>query len=232
MVGPGKQTRLLALTSYVFSVRPPSVPTALSLCLALIGAAVSRAQFVTPTSYDYGSTPPSTTGPSGPTNIYPDAGHELTDGVLGLSFNHYANELEADVWTGWANVAPTISFQFTTMQTFSRVEIGTNRMDGNGIPALASVTIAGSPFTTGVALPDVTRDWLAFDGSFSTSLVGGVPTLTLSLTSTAPAQWIMLDEVRFTSAIPEPAESVLLIALLGATALIVRRRKFPPSNFA
>lgn len=195
---------------------------ALLVVLALGVASAARAQFVVPSSYSYGVAP-STTGPSGPTNIYPDSGGELTDGLLGQSWSHYANELEAVVWTGWANVTPSISFRFPSSQTFSRIEIGTVRENGAAIGALTSVTIAGTTFTSGVALTDGTRDWLVFDQSFSATLVGLDPTLTISLTTTMPSQWIMIDEVRFT-AIPEPAESALLVSLLTISAPVVTKK--------
>ena len=210
-------------------MRPPILPAALLLVLAVVGMPASRAQFVVPTSYSYGGVPPSTTGPSGPTNIYPDSGGELTNGITGVSFNNYANEIAAAVWVGWANVTPTVSFQFATMQTFSRIEVGTARWDFSGIGALTSVTLEGTTFTSGVAIADNSRGWLVFDQSFSTTLLGGIPTLTLSLTTTSPSQWIMLDEVRFT-AIPEPAETAALFSLAAVSALIMRRRKLRPTS--
>ena len=87
------------------------------------------------------------------------------------------------------------------------------------------MTLAGSAFTTGIAIADGTRNWLVFDQNFSTTLVGGIPTLTISLTTTLPSQWIMLDEVRFT-AIPEPAHAGLLISVLAVgTLFFIRRTK-------
>ena len=140
-----------------------------------------------------------------------------------MSFDHYVTELDAAAWTGWANATPSISFQFSTSQTFSRIEIGTVRADGQGINALTSVTIAGVTFSSGVVITDGTRDWLIFDQSFSTSLVGLDPTLTISLTTSPVTHWIMLDEVRFT-AISEPAEFTLLVSLLAVGGLVTIRQ--------
>lgn len=226
-----KHPRQIKADRHFPRVRPPILPAALLVLLAFAGATGARAQFVVPTGYSYGAVPPSTSGPNGASNIYPDSGGELTNGVTGISFSNYTDEIAAAVWTGWANVSPTISFQFATMQTFSRIEVGAARLDSSGIGALTSVTLAGTTFTSGIVITDDGREWLVFDQSFSTTLVGGIPTLTLTLTTTSPSQWIMLDEVRFT-AIPEPAETVALLSLAAASVLIVRRRKSRPTSLA
>ncbi len=195
----------------------------LPLLLLFCGTtAVSRAQFVTPTSYTFNQAPTADGDFS-----YPDSGEELIDGATGVSFDHYADPSEAGVWTGWFRSTPSINFQFSSPQTFSRIEIGTTRKDSSGIGVLSGVDLNGTSFTTGISLADNTRDWLTFDGAFSTTDVGGVDTFTLSLTTAS--DWIMLDEVRFT-AIPEPAEISLLCSLVAAGVFVGWRKRNPAAS--
>lgn len=198
-------------------MRPPLLPAAFLLTLALASVTAARAQFVTPTGYTFTPAPNANGG-----FTYPDSGGRLTDGATGLTFNNYTVPADAPVWVGWFNVSPTISFQFATAQTFSRIEIGTTRSDAAGIFVLTGATVAGSTFTSGITLSDLTRDWLVFDQNFSTTDVGGIPTITISLTS--GSQWIMLDEVRF-SAIPEPADTAIVISLVALGALVLARQR-------
>lgn len=202
-------------------MRNPFVPLAALLAVGFVATSDARAQFVTPTGYSF-SIAPNSNG-----NYYPDSGGELTDGVLGLSFSHYANEFAATAWTGWVNTAgPTISFQFSSAQSFSRIEIGTTRHDGASVGLPATVTITGTAynFSSGTLAND-TRDWLVFDGTFGTSFVNDIPTLSIAF-GASYLQWLMVDEVRFT-AVPEPGASAAIIgAALACVAVVMRRRRF------
>lgn len=195
----------------------PTIPHALVLlALAFVGVSSSRAQFVSPTSYSFSVQPNNVSG-----NYYPDSGNELKDGALGTTWSSVGNY---DVWTGWHNTgpAPSLTFQFATAQTFTRIELGAISYSAAAIGLPRSVAIGGGGATNlaGNELTDDTRGWLVFDGSFSTALNG---TLTIDL-GTSYSQWIMLDEVRFTSAIPEPAESALLVSLLAVGAFVAARK--------
>jgi hypothetical protein len=183
------------------------------LALAGLGT-VGRAQVIVPVGYSYSLAPSS---------AYPDGGGELTDDVLGLSFSHYSEAAEAVAWSGWRFTGPSIDFQFGAPQTFSRIEIGTARHDAAGVALPFSVTAAGTLFNfSNSDLGNDVRDWLVIDGTFATTLVGGVPTLTVGF-GNPQAEWLMLDEVRFT-AIPEPTGAAA-VAAAAAVLFALRRRR-------
>ncbi len=199
-------------------MRPTIFSAAVFLALAFAVGSTARAQWVVPTSYSY-SVAPNSNG-----NYYPDSsGSELIDSTLGLSFGNYSTESQAGAWTGWVNgTVPTISFQFDSAQTFSRIEIGTTRHDGAAVGLPSTITISGTTFNfTSGAMADDTRDWLVLEGTFFTT--GGGNVLAVAFGSSY-SSWLMLDEVRFT-AIPEPANVAALLgaALAGAT-IVIRRR--------
>lgn len=188
----------------------------------LFSSVALPAQTILPTGYTF------TVSPSAP---YPDSGNELTDANPGLSFSHYNDAPDAIPWVGWQNAAPTVAFQFSADQTFSRIEIGTTRHNGASVGLPTSVTTTSLTFNFGADdFADNFRGWLVLDGAFSTTLVGGIPTLTMDFGG-AHAQWLMLDEIRFT-AVPEPAHfaSVLSAILLGGAVALRRHRAKPPTT--
>ena len=193
------------------------------LTLALTGGSIARAQFVVPTSYTFSIAPNSNA------NSYPDTGGgELIDTTLGLSFGNYTSDSQAGAWTGWVNTVPTVSFQFGSAQTFSRIEVGTTRHDAAAVGLPSTITISGTTFNfTSGSMANDTRNWLVLDGTFSTTT--GSNLLAIAFGSST-SQWLMLDEVRFT-AIPEPAAAAALIGamLVGVTIVTRRRSRIAPS---
>jgi hypothetical protein len=174
----------------------------------------ARAQLVMPTSYAYATAP---------NPLYPDSGGELTDGIPGLSFSNYSAPPQAGPWTGWSNSTTAIEFRFSSAQVFSQIEVGTTRHDGASVGVPGDIVVAGTTFSfTNGNMVNNTRGWLALPGPFTTTLVGGVDTLTLNF-GLANSQWLMLDEVQFT-AIPEPVHGILFAALVAGTWTLRRRQ--------
>jgi hypothetical protein len=182
--------------------------------LALSLNAIVSAQFVQPLSYSalVGAHP-----------VYPDSGDvELTDGVTGLDFSAYSNASEAYDWSGWRYSGPaTVTFQFGSAMSFSRIEVGVDRHSGAGNELVDSITVSGNTFNFAAStIPDNTRDWLVLDGTLATD---GSGALNLDFGSNY-GEWFFMDEIRFT-AIPEPAGTTAIIgAVLAGAIAVVRRR--------
>lgn len=178
--------------------------------IGLLGSALSssRAQVVPPIGYSFSISAHSD---------YPDSSQELTNAVLGQSFGHYSEPPQAGPWVGWRNTVPSITFHFTAPQTFLLIEIGTTRHVAAGVGLPGTIRIAGQEFHFApTTFGDDVRDWLVLEGPFSTVVDGSVSALTIEFDDPS-AEWLMLDEIRF-SAVPEPS-SVALIAGLVALAI-------------
>ena len=205
-------------------MRVSPLPAALLLALTLSGVHGVRAQTVVPFSYNF-SISPNANGDFS----YPDGGSELTDSTLGLAFSNYSKPSDAAAWVGWFNAdhVPTINFQFDSSQTFSRIMIGTARYDSAAIGLPSSVTISGTTFeisSTYFGESTDARGWLVLDGTFPTTFVSDISTISIQFGSSY-SQWLMFDEVQF-STIPEPATTAAATGalLLGATLALRRRR--------
>jgi hypothetical protein len=157
-----------------------------------------------------------TPGEIGSFNYIDDGGVQLTDGFIGT--NNYGANLgngNAYEWVGWAVANPTAVFQFGSPVTVTSVSIGFNRNNSASIHLPDTVTVNGTPFSVSAnAIPDNTRGFLAFAGSWT----GSSLTLNLSDTLGDPfgESWIFVDEVQIT---PEPGTFVLLGAGLALVAL-------------
>jgi hypothetical protein len=207
-------------------VRATFLSASVLLTLALAGVSTARAQFVVPTSYSFSVAPNNHGGFS-----YPDTGGgELIDNTPGSLASFTFSTAPDGPFVGWYTVTPTITFQFSSAQTFSRIEIGTVQYPGASIGLPSTITVSGTPFNfTSGALTEDTRGSLILNGTFATD---GTNTLTITFGSPVSSlEWLFLDEVRFT-AIPEPAQTAALLSLATVSVLIVRRRKSRPSSLA
>jgi hypothetical protein len=181
-----------------------------TLSMLCVFAGVCAGSPITVTSYTL------TPGEVGSFSYIDNGGVQLTDGILGVD-NWGANlgNGSAYEWVAWAVANPTAVFQFGGPVTVSSVSIGFNRNNNASIHLPSTVTVNGTPFSVdGNAIPDNTRGFLSFAGSWT----GSSLTLNLSDASRDPTgeSWIFVDEVRFT---PEPGTFVLLGIGLALVAL-------------
>lgn len=213
---------LTRLTHFPSGVRCPAMRTDLKVlalfAVSFFSGRTGWAQFVIPLSY---------TAPAGTVGVYSyfdDGGSQLTDEILGADdWTANLGSGNAREWVGWsgASTNPTLTFTFSDSPTIRSVLIGFNRGEVTGAIFLPSqVAIGGTIFSmTGSELPDNTRGFLQYDGSWTGN------TLPIAFTQSGP--WLFIDEVRFsTSAIPEPAVTALGLGV-GMLATVMYRRKRP-----
>lgn len=186
-----------------------------AVALLVTSATLSWGQFVSPVSYS------ATPGGSGAYTYLDETGTQLTDSVLGV--NDWSADLgngNAYEWVGWTSPAPSITFTFSGSPTIQTVFIGFNRAEGGAAIYLpATVTINNANFSlAGIELPESTRGFLTFSGSWSGN------TLQIDMTPAGP--YTFVDEIRFsTVAVPESSTTALLFALASLICLLRRANR-------
>ncbi len=199
---------------------------ALALLTASSLAAVLPAQAQTPiVPVSYTETAPEGIAQGGGYNYFDETGKQLTDGILGVD-NALADlgNGPAYEWVGWRSADPTINFDFGQNVNINSVSIGFNRNVFQNIDLPTDVTIDGNAFTVSpTALADDTRGFLTFNGNWTGS------TLNVALADHDANAFIFVDEVKFTSPVPEASTTVsfgLLLCLgLGGLIWSARRKK-------
>lgn len=144
---------------------------------------------------------------------------DLTDGVLGTT-NWNVNNLP---WVGWSS-SQTLTFNFVPATSISSVAFRLDDSNFGGVAPPASVTIGGQTFPiadpVGAAPFTFTVTGLSFVGS----------SMPITLT-TRSGNWMMLSEVTFQSAVPEPAAALtLLVGLAGLSAALRLQRRRPTAT--
>ncbi|MBI3230308.1 MAG: PEP-CTERM sorting domain-containing protein [Burkholderiales bacterium] len=197
--------------------------------LALAALAFSAQAFsatVAPVSYDFSE--PTACG----SWCYHDAARtKLTDGIVG---NAGWAVNQGQEWAGWVyQNAVNVDFAFNGNQHINSVSIGSTQ-DSLGDVALPSFSVFAKEGGNWVL--KATLDNPASSGNDHSPWDNGShPFYTLDnlniysnevlVTATAHGPWIFMDEVRFTSAVPEPETYGMMLAGLGALGFIARRRK-------
>ena len=156
---------------------------------------------------------------------------KLTDGVVGNRGWAYNAGKEWDGWVGVPNV--NITFQFGQTMTFSSVSVGSTQ-DNLGDVVLPSFDLwayVGGSWVHQASIfnpASSANDASAYDsGPHAFYTFSGLNVTTDKLRVTAspgvPGTWIFVDEVRFATAVPEPANWAMLLAGLGLLASSGRR---------
>lgn len=141
---------------------------------------------------------------------------DLTDGVLATA-NWFTTPAP---WVGW-NSSPTITFQFAGTVSIDTVTLRFDDSNGSGgVSAPGSVTIAGQNFIVTDPVSSAPFDFavtgLAFSGSSLPITINRVG-----------SNWVMLSEVRFSTAVPEASKwSMLAAGALALAAFAGRKRRF------
>lgn len=175
-------------------------------CALVTGLATTIAAPIVPVSYT--ATPGQGQASGGTYNYYDETGRQLIDGQFGVS---QYNAAESYQWVGWLYNNPTLVFDFGQVVTIGSVSIDFNRHETGGIALPAAVQIEGDYFSVNRAsFPDKTTGSVNFDGIWTGQQ------LTINLVENGSA-WIFVDEVQFTTAVPEPG--TLALGLMGAAIL-------------
>lgn len=147
---------------------------------------------------------------------------DLTDGVIATqSWEVVENLGGTGPYVGWVFLNPVINFIFADVVQFAKVTVWHDDANGNGNvkPPLAFVVTVGSQSQT-FAITDP-----ASNAPFSSTLVlaPGMVGNSLQLHIQRRDPWLMVSEVSFTAAVPEPATWALWA--LGAAVLVQARRR-------
>jgi hypothetical protein len=215
----------LALSSALFLPLFASADNLLtngSFEMGLDGWTLSAGDLATPaTAIDYGSTANYPLGAFGEPIPADDAALRGTDEAVGSHALYFVDD--------FANPE-------TLTQRIARVQGGTPYSFGfdayipaNGFAnpgdATFSATVGGYTFASFNISAGPVQNWVHFQAA-GTPPVSGPVDFTLTFTSDfAPSKDVVIDDVYFAVAVPEPETYALLIAGLGAVGFMVRRRK-------
>lgn len=199
---------------------------AFALLCTILPAADASATPVVPLSYAFDQ--PTGSG----TWVYNDStGTELIDGTLGVA-GYGVNA--AAPWVGWLfTPVVNIDFDFGTTTHIGTVSVGTTQDNPTDVtlPSLSIYSSAnGSTWTLRgnlVVPPSSANDHGVLDTGPHTFLdVTGlaINDRYVRVAASANGPWTFIDEVRFDTAVPEPASLALLGGALAAFAGLRRRR--------
>lgn len=175
-------------------------------CALAAGVAATMASPIVPNSYT--ATPGQGQAYGGTYNYFDETGRQLIDGEFGVS---QYNAAESYQWVGWLYNNPTLVFDFGQVVTIGSVSIDFNRHEEGGIYLPSGVQVDGDYFSVNrFAFPDKTTGTVNFEGLWTGQK------LTVNLVENGSG-WIFVDEVQFTTAVPEP--STVALGLMGAAIL-------------
>ena len=146
---------------------------------------------------------------------------DLTDGLIAAD-NWFVVEAPAGngPYVGWT-LDPTITFHWNSSVNINSVTFYLDDANGaGGVNAPAAIVVNGNLYT--VAEPAGSAPF-----AFTASGVGFAGT-DLVVTLQRKNQWVFLSEVEFngvSNPVPEPETYALMLAGLGAVAMVARRRK-------
>lgn len=163
----------------------------------------------------------------GPNPSYPDSGGELTNGVIQTTVWGNGNSVslaQTAPLVGWLNSNPSIRFNFPSGQSIDELTIwmvDSDNAAGVGLPSTVALSTADGLFSQTYNIPNPTGAGVIRPITISNL---GLTTDNLIVTATRVNQWTMFSEVTFsdTSTVPEPSSAIL--ALIGCTAILRRKR--------
>ena len=145
---------------------------------------------------------------------------DLTDGVIATQpWYAVENQAGSGPYVGWdlrGVLNPTISFHFAHSPIIRSISLWVDNSQGVDQPASIWIDGADTPFTPLVSLAGPGE--IRLEGL---NLTGGTHTIQLRQRE----YWVMVSEVTFDGAVPEPATWALMIGGFGLAGGMLRRRR-------
>lgn len=143
----------------------------------------------------------------------------LTDGIVATqSWDQVSNRWGSGQYVGWFQTSPTIDFHFGSAVTVDSITLNVDNSHVGGVTAPSAVIVNGVTYAN--------PSWEQATGAEAITLTGlHLVGESVSVTLVNPSYWVFMSEATFTSAVPEPASGLLVLAGLGVLGTALRRRR-------
>ncbi len=146
----------------------------------------------------------------------------LTDGVIATAaWDAVSNSQGTGEYVGWKG-SPTITFHFGSAVTIDSVTLYVDDSDVGGVTSPSAVVVAGTTYDN--------SNYADYFGGTQAIKLSGLDIVGNSVTVTLvnPTSWVFMSEITFdgfVTSVPEPGNVAMMLAGLGLTGWMARRRR-------